>query len=218
MVELIVFTLMAAASLAGGVTVIRARNPVYSAMGLLATLFSMAVLYVLQLAHFVAAVQVIVYAGAVMTLFLFVIMLIGVDKDENTAETIPHQRRLAMAIGLIAIGLGTALVARGRFSWVPLVDTPASAAETNGTVQALAEPMFTDWVLAFEATALLLTVAAAGAIALASTRKPIISRVPSSPAVSPSRRAERGVGGSGPEGRGGHPVLPPAGGDTRAGS
>ena len=218
MVELIVFALMAAASLAGGVTVVRARNPVYSAMGLLATLFSMAVLYVLQLAHFVAAVQVIVYAGAVMTLFLFVIMLIGVDKDENTAETIPHQRRLAMAIGLIAIGLGTALVARGRFSWVPLVDTPASAGETNGTVQALAEPMFTDWVLAFEATALLLTVAAAGAIALASTRKPISSRVPSSPAVSPSRRAERGVGGSGPEGRGGHPVLPPAGGDTRAGS
>jgi NADH-quinone oxidoreductase subunit J len=87
MVELIVFALMAAASLAGGVTVIKARNPVYSAMGLLATLFAVAVLYVLQLAHFVAAVQVIVYAGAVMTLFLFVIMLIGVDKDDNTAET-----------------------------------------------------------------------------------------------------------------------------------
>lgn len=181
MVELIVFALMAAASLAGGVTVIRARNPVYSAMGLLATLFAMAVLYVLQLAHFVAAVQVIVYAGAVMTLFLFVIMLIGVDKDENTAETIPHQRRLAMAIGLIAAGFGIALVARGRFSWVPLVTAPASDAETNGTVQALAEPMFTDWVLAFEATALLLTIAAAGAIALASTRKPIVSRVPPAP-------------------------------------
>lgn len=178
MVELIVFALMAAASLSGAVTVIRARNPVYSAMGLLATLFAMAVLYVLQLAHFVAAVQVIVYAGAVMTLFLFVIMLIGVDKEENTAETIPHQRRLALAVGLIAAGLGIALVARGRFSWVPLVVTPASAAQTNGTVQALAEPMFTDWVLAFEATALLLTIAAAGAIALASTRKPILSRVP----------------------------------------
>jgi NADH-quinone oxidoreductase subunit J len=181
MVELIVFALMAGASLTGGVTVIRARNPVYSAMGLLATLFAIAVLYVLQLAHFVAAVQVIVYAGAVMTLFLFVIMLIGVDKEENTAETIPHQRRLALAVGLIAAGLGIALVARGRFSWVPLVVTPASAAQTNGTVQALAEPMFTDWVLAFEATALLLTIAAAGAIALASTRKPILSRVPPSP-------------------------------------
>ena len=193
MVELIVFALMAAGSLAGGVTVIRARNPVYSAMGLLATLFAVAVLYVLQLAHFVAAVQVIVYAGAVMTLFLFVIMLIGVDKDDNTAETIPHQRRLAMALGLIAVGLGVALVGRGQFSWVPLVSTPASADRTNGTVQALAEPMFTDWVLAFEATALLLTIAAAGAIALASTRRPVISRVPPSPAA---------------------PVLPPSGGET----
>jgi len=195
MVELIVFALMAAASLAGGVTVIKARNPVYSAMGLLATLFAVAVLYVLQLAHFVAAVQVIVYAGAVMTLFLFVIMLIGVDKDDNTAETIPHQRRLAMALGLIAVGLGVTLVARGRFSWVTLVSTPASADRTNGTVQALAEPMFTDWVLAFEATALLLTIAAAGAIALASTRRPVVSRVPPSPAASvlPPSRGETGL-------------------------
>ena len=79
--------------------VIRARNPVYAAMGLLATLFSMAVLYVLNLAHFVAAVQIIVYAGAVMTLFLFVIMLIGVDKAEDLSETIPHQRRLAHGAG-----------------------------------------------------------------------------------------------------------------------
>ena len=171
MVELIVFVLMGGASLAGAVTVIRARNPVYSAMGLLATLFAMAVLYVMQLAHFVAAVQVIVYAGAVMTLFLFVIMLIGVDKEESHAESIPHQRRLALALGLIALGLGTVMFARGRFSWVPLVVNPADIQATNGTVQALAEPMFTDWVLAVEATALLLTVAAAGAIALASTRR-----------------------------------------------
>lgn len=171
MVELVVFVLMGAAALAGGITVIRARNPVYSAMGLLATLFAMAVLYVIQLAHFVAAVQVIVYAGAVMTLFLFVIMLIGVDKEENTAETIPHQRRLAMALGLIAVGMGVVLVARGRFSWVPLLVEPAPNRATNGTIQVLAGRLFTDWVLAVEATALLLTVAAAGAIALASTRR-----------------------------------------------
>lgn len=175
MVELFVFVLMGAAALAGAVTVVKARNPVYSAMGLLATLFAMAVLYVMQLAHFVAAVQVIVYAGAVMTLFLFVIMLIGVDKDDKIRETIPHQRRLAMALGLISVGLGVALVARGRFSWVPLVAEAADPQRTNGTVQALAAPMFTEWVLAFEVTALLLTIAAAGAIALASTRRPIVT-------------------------------------------
>jgi NADH-quinone oxidoreductase subunit J len=172
MVELVVFVLMGGGATAGAVTVIRARNPVYAAMGLLGTLFAMAVLYVMQLAHFVAAVQVIVYAGAVMTLFLFVIMMVGVDKEEDTRETIPHQRRLALALGLIAIGIVVALVARGRFAWVPLVNEPADIQATNGTVQALAEPMFTDWVLAFEATALLLTIAAAGTIALASFRRP----------------------------------------------
>jgi len=172
MVELIVFVLMGGATLAGAITVIKARNPVYAAIGLLGTLFAVAVLYVVQLAHFVAAVQVIVYAGAVLTLFLFVIMLIGVDKEEDQSETIPHQRRLAAALGLVAIGIAAVLVARGQFAWVPIAAGPADPQATNGTVQALAEPMFTDWVLAFEATALLLTIAAAGTIALASFRRP----------------------------------------------
>ncbi|CAN5156491.1 NADH-quinone oxidoreductase subunit J [soil metagenome] len=172
-VELVVFVLMGGGALAGAVTVIKARNPVYAAMGLLGTLFAMAVLSVMQLAHFVAAVQVIVYAGAVMTLFLFVIMLVGVDKHEDTRETIPYQRRLALALGLIAVGIVVVLMARGRFAWVPLATEAADIQTTNGTVQALAEPMFTEWVLAFEATALLLTIAAAGTIALASFRRPL---------------------------------------------
>ena len=164
---------MGGASILGSLTVIRARNPVYAAMGLLATLFSMAVLYVLNLAHFVAAVQIIVYAGAVMTLFLFVIMLIGVDKAEDLGETIPHQRRLAMALGLVAVGIAIALVARGRFSWVPVGRrSPPIPRQPTGPSQAIAEPLFGEWVLAFEATALLLTIAAAGAIALASHRRP----------------------------------------------
>ena len=173
MVELVVFVLMGGASLLGALTVIRSRNPVYAAMGLLATLFSMGVLYVLNLAHFVAAVQIIVYAGAVMTLFLFVIMLVGVDKAEDLKETIPHQRRLAIALGLVAVGIAIALIARGRFSWVPVVSSPADPQLTNGTIEAIAEPLFGQWVLAFEATALLLTIAAAGAIALASHRRPV---------------------------------------------
>ena len=173
MVELVVFLLMGGASVLGSLTVIRARNPVYAAMGLLATLFSIGVLYVLNLAHFVAAVQIIVYAGAVMTLFLFVIMLIGIDKEEDLSETIPHQRRLAMALGLVAVGIAVALVVGDRFSWVPVVSSPADPQATNGTVQAIAEPLFGEWVLPFEATALLLTIAAAGAIALASHRRPV---------------------------------------------
>ncbi|MGQ0848893.1 MAG: NADH-quinone oxidoreductase subunit J family protein [Actinomycetota bacterium] len=171
MVELVVFVLMAIATLFGAVTVVMARNPVYSALGLLATLFSMGVLYVIQLAHLVAAVQIIVYAGAVMTLFLFVIMLIGVDRTEDPQENIPHQRRLAMALGVVIVGVVVVAIARGSFSWVPAASGPVDPQATNGTVQALAVPMFTDWVLAFEATALLLTIAAVGAISLASSRR-----------------------------------------------
>lgn len=166
MAEPILFIIMGAGALAGAVTVVVARNPVYSAMGLMGTLFSVAVLYVLQLAHLVAAVQVIVYAGAVLTLFLFVIMLIGVDTTEDWDEKLPYQRAFVGGLaGLIVLFAG-ALTLFGNFDWVPAATTVTPNA-TNGTIQAIAEPLFTDWVLAFEATALLLTIAAAGAIALA---------------------------------------------------
>lgn len=171
MVEAVLFVLMAAAALAGAVTVVVARNPVYSAVGLLGTLFAVAVIYVVHLAHLVAAVQVIVYAGAVMTLFLFVIMLIGVDRSEDRVETLPFQRVASLvAGGLIAVAI-LAVTLVGDFEWVPAASQPISPESTNGTVAAVARPLFTRWVLAFEATALLLTVAAAGAVALAHYRR-----------------------------------------------
>lgn len=170
MAEPIIFVLMGMAAIAGAVTVVVARNPVYSAMGLLGTLFSVAVLYVVQLAHLVAAVQVVVYAGAIMTLFLFVIMLIGVDKSETREEKLPYQRAVVGGIALVIVLFAGALTLFGDFVWVPAA-TAFNPEATNGTVQAIAEPMFTDWVLAFEATALLLTIAAAGAVALAHHRR-----------------------------------------------
>lgn len=167
MAESILFVLMAITSLAGAVTVVAARNPVYSAMGLLGTLFSVAILYVVQLAHFVAAVQVIVYAGAVMTLFLFVIMLIGVDRSEERDEPLPMQRAWVFGLAGVIVLLAAALTLGGAFEWVPAATATTDPSATNGTVQAVAAPLFTDWVLAFEATALMLTIAAAGAIVLA---------------------------------------------------
>ncbi len=169
MVELVLFVVLAAGAIAGAVTVIFAKNPVYAAMGLLGTLFSLGVIYVVNLAHLVAAVQIIVYAGAVMTLFLFVIMLIGVDKAEENVETIPYQRQLVMGLAAIIVLLTIGVAVGGEFTWVPAaVGNPPIP---NGTVGAIAEPLFSDWVLAFEATALLLTIAAAGAIALAYYRR-----------------------------------------------
>lgn len=169
MAEALLFVVMALVALAGAVTVVMSRNPVYSAMGLLSTLLSVAVLYVVQLAHLVAAVQVIVYAGAVLTLFLFVIMLIGVDKEERREETLPFQRWLVGGLAVVIILFAGGLVLFGDFEWV--TGTAVTALPPNGTVEAVAEPLFTDWVLAFEATALLLTIAAAGAIALAHYRR-----------------------------------------------
>lgn len=171
MVEAILFVIMALAALGGAVTVVVARNPVYSAVGLLGTLFSVAVLYVVQLAHLVAAVQVIVYAGAVMTLFLFVIMLIGVDKEDNRVETLPLQRVwVGILAGVVTLFAG-GITVLGDFEWVPAAASTIDEDSTNGTVQAVAEPLFTDWVLAFEATALLLTIAAAGAVVLAQFKR-----------------------------------------------
>jgi len=160
MVELVLFIIFALAALFGAVTTVWARNPVYSALGLMLTLFSVAIFYVSSGAHFVAAVQVIVYAGAVMTLFLFVIMLVGVDRTEDRRENLPVQRPLAL--GLLAL-FGAAVLVAGRFAWV----TGEAAAEApEGTVESLGSELFRRWVLPFELTALLLIIAAAGTIAL----------------------------------------------------
>jgi NADH-quinone oxidoreductase subunit J len=165
MIELVLFVVVGSAAIAGALAVIFAKNPVYSALGLLGTLFSLGVLYVVNLAHLVAAVQVIVYAGAVLTLFLFVIMMIGVDKEQTDREPLRYQRTLVGGLALMMLLVGGGLAIGGRFDWVPTASGPETL--PNGTVEALAERLFTDWVLAFEVTALLLTIAAAGAIALA---------------------------------------------------
>ena len=163
MAELIVFVVFAAAAVGGGVVMLGARNPVHSVMGLLLTLFSVAVLYVLLDAHFVAAIQVIIYAGAVMTLFLFVIMLIGVDRSEDRTEPIPLQRPVAI---VLTLGLLAVIVVAGRQAWVTgsdLFGTPALV----GTVEATADELFGTWTIAFLATVFLLTIAAVGTVALA---------------------------------------------------
>ena len=158
--EFVVFVIFAIAALAGAVTLVAARNPVYSAMGLLLTMFSMAVFYVLNDAHFVAAVQVIIYAGAVMTLFLFVIMLIGVDKEESREEQIPFQRPVVAVLGA---GLVLLLLLAGNTAWVVFDRGGAPV----GTIENIADALFGTWMLPFQATILLLTIAAVGAIALA---------------------------------------------------
>jgi NADH-quinone oxidoreductase subunit J len=162
MVELTLFVIFGLTAVYGAVTMVWARNPVYSALGLMLSMFSVAVFYVSNSAHFVAVVQVIIYAGAVMTLFLFVIMLIGVDKAEDRVEKIPLQRPLAL--GALAL-FGAGVLWAGRYVWVT---GPVQGVDpVNGTIEAIGSQLFRQWVLPFEITALLLIIAAVGAVALA---------------------------------------------------
>lgn len=159
--ETIVFWIFAFVAVGGALLMVWAANPVYSAMGLMATLFSVAVFYVLNSGHLIAAVQVLVYAGAVMTLFLFVIMLIGVDKAEDTSENLPYQRQAAL---ISATVFAIVIIVAGSAAWVTgFVAGP----EPNGTIENISDRLFGDWVLPFEVTALLIIIAAAGTIALA---------------------------------------------------
>jgi len=162
MVETVLFIIFAITALYGAIAMVWARNPVYSALGLMLTMFSLAVFYVSNAGHFVAVTQVIVYAGAVMTLFLFVIMLIGVDKAEDRSEDIPFQRPAALI--LLALFAAGVLVA-GAQAWTTGSVSPAEP--VNGTIEAIGDSLFDTWVLPFEVTALLLIIAAVGTIALA---------------------------------------------------
>lgn len=163
MTEVILFVVFAAAALAGALTMVTAKNPVYSAMGLLTTMFTMALFYILLDAHFVAVVQILVYAGAVMTLFLFVIMMIGVDKKEDTSETIPFQRAITIVVGL---GLAGVIIMAGRQAWIT-GNTAFSSPDLNGTIETVSDALFGNWTIAFLATVFLLTIAAVGTVALA---------------------------------------------------
>lgn len=164
MIETIVFIVFAVAAVGGALLMVWSANPVHSAMGLILAMISVAVFYVLNSGHFIAAVQVIVYAGAVMTLFLFVIMLIGVDRSEDRSEQLPVQRQLAL--GLSAL-LGAGIILAGREAWVTGRFTGTGP---SGTVEEISDRLFSKWVLPFEITALLLIVAAAGTVALAHFR------------------------------------------------
>ena len=157
--ERILFIVFGAIAVGGAIMVVTRRHPMGSALYLILSLFAVAAIYVLRQAHFLAAVQVIVYAGAVVVLFIFVIMLINVPENRLPAERPAGARFL----GVVAAGLlivETALVARrSGMAGNPAVDA--------GSVQAVGRALFTDYLFAFEVTSVLLLAAVVGAITLA---------------------------------------------------
>jgi NADH-quinone oxidoreductase subunit J len=161
--EAVSFWILGAIALAGAIGVVAAPKAVYSAIFLAMTMIALAIIYVAQDAVFLGVVQVVVYTGAVMMLFLFVLMLIGVDSAQSLVETIRGQRLAAIAAGL---GFGVLLIAGiGTLTTTGFVGL--SQANEGGNVQGLADLIFSRNLWAFELTSALLITAALGAMVLA---------------------------------------------------
>nr|WP_102145488.1 NADH-quinone oxidoreductase subunit J [Mycobacterium sp. QGD 101] len=161
--EAVLFWVLGAVALVGAIGVVAAPKAVYSAVFLAMTMIVLAVLYIAQEALFLGVVQVVVYTGAVMMLFLFVLMLIGVDTSESLVETLRGQRVAAIAAG---VGFGVLLIAGiGNVSVMGFTGLPE--ANTNYNVEGLAALIFTRYLWAFELTGALLITAALGAMVLA---------------------------------------------------
>ena len=164
-VELVVFVAAAAACLTGAIGVVISENPVHAALSLVGTLFGIAVLFVAQEANPLPAVQVIVHAGAIGALSLFVIMLLGVDRlDDLRVEPLVGQRVAAavVSLGILALTVG-ALASTGYEVTGAVGELDTGVPDINR----LGESLFTDFVYAFEATSILLVIAVVGAVLLA---------------------------------------------------
>ncbi|MEU7002789.1 NADH-quinone oxidoreductase subunit J [Nonomuraea sp. NPDC046570] len=163
--ETITFWVLAVVSVGAALGMIFSRKAVYSALMLGGVMLCLAVLYAVQDAPFLAAVQIIVYTGAIMMLFLFVLMLVGVDSSDSLVETIKGQRFWAAVAGLGFAALIT--LAIGNAVFTPTLGLAGATEAAGGNVPALAELVFTRHVFAFEVTSALLITAALGAMVLA---------------------------------------------------
>jgi NADH-quinone oxidoreductase subunit J len=222
-VEAVLFFIAAIGALGGALGVVAMRNPLYGVLALIVHLFSLAVLFLLLASAFVAAAQVVVYAGAVMVLYVFVVAYVG-GSTESAWEPIPGQRFLAPLLGIalfvelsVAV-LGSSLTALGT-------DGPGVKPGFGDPAQ-IGHLLLERFLLPFEASSVLLLLAAVGAVVLASKRDGLgpgpsgsHSRgVPAGPDPSPSGRPLSGTAGSSPEhsapkARSGEvPAVPPTGG------
>ncbi len=167
----IVFWVFAPISVGSAIAMLFQRNAIHAALFLIVNFFTLAVFYLVLGAPFLFAVQIIVYAGAIMVLFLFVIMLLGVDRDESLVERLRGQRPLAIALGLglvaeivVAIRAGVGFATKGPATF-------DSVANRGGNAQALSRLLFRDYFFPFEVTSVLLIVAAIAAMVLAQRRR-----------------------------------------------
>jgi NADH-quinone oxidoreductase subunit J len=167
--EAIAFWVLGPVSLAGAIGMVLLRNAIHSALSLVATMMSLGMFYLIEQGPFLGLVQIIVYTGAIMILFLFVLMLVGRDSSDSIVETLRGQRWIAAVFGigfalLVAISVGRAFTDEKPVN----LDTPNAGGQN---VHSIAELLFTRYLFAFELTSALLIVAAVGAMVLAHTER-----------------------------------------------
>ena len=166
--ETVVFYVFAALALAGALMVITFKNPVSSALSLVLTLFATAVLFVLLLGHFVAVIQVLVYAGAIMILFLFTVMFLNLKPGslEFESKHLGFKVSTLLVILLFVAYFGSQAFKKG----VALINGSSVNTEIFGTVQGVGMSLFTDYLLPFELTSVLIIAAIIGVVAIAKKR------------------------------------------------
>jgi len=162
MLHLVLFYIFAFLCVAGAVNLLAQRHPINSALSLIVVMGSLAVLYLLLGAEFVAAIQVIVYAGAVMVLFVFVIMLLNAGEEEHS-----NASRVAVYVGVPALIALAALVVYGLLHNTPTAGVQLAIGEFMGGVKPIANLLFRDFLLPFEVTSVLILIAIMGAVVLA---------------------------------------------------
>ena len=181
MLQLALFIVFAVIAVAAAVNLLAQRHPINSALSLIVVMASIAALFLLMGAEFIAAIQVIVYAGAIMVLFVFVIMLLNAGEEERTSGS-----RVAMLIGFPGVIVGAGLVA-----WTLLTRNPHSTSvslspQFVGSPSAIAQLLFRNFLLPFEVTSVLILIAIMGAVVLASPAG--TTTAPGSPERPPARR------------------------------
>jgi NADH-quinone oxidoreductase subunit J len=174
--DLIVFWVFAPVSVGSAIAMLFQRNAIHAALFLIVNFFTLAVFYLVLGAPFLFAVQIIVYAGAIMVLFLFVIMLLGVDREETLIERLRGQRPVAILLGLGFVGEVIVAIRAGvGFSSTGAADFE-SVANRGGNVRALSSVLFRQFFFPFEATSVLLIVAAIAAMVLAQRERTAVTR------------------------------------------
>ena len=167
--EAIAFWILGPIALAGALGMLFSRNAVHSALWLVLTMLSLGVLYMVQQAPFLGFVQIIVYTGAIMMLFLFVLMMVGRDSSDSVVEVLRGQRLWAGLLGVGLAGLVVGIVARAlvQVTAVGLAGPNDTSNGNGGNVTSLGKLLFTDYLFPFELTSALLITAAVGAMVLA---------------------------------------------------